>query len=120
MKTVGREMLPQLRATRAEPRPTAREATCRLRSLTVSLERFVVGPNTANINNCHGRCAFPLEKTVNHAVLLNAHIESGNVHERSPCCVPFAYESLEVVDLNEHGTLFFTHPDMVAKECGCR
>ncbi|XP_051930751.1 muellerian-inhibiting factor [Hippocampus zosterae] len=120
MKTVRREMLPQLRATRAEPRPTAREATCRLRSLTVSLERFVVGPNTANINNCHGQCAFPLEKTVNHAVLLNAHIESGNVHERSPCCVPFAYESLEVVDLNEHGTLFFTHPDMVAKECGCR
>uniref|UniRef100_A0A3Q2XWJ2 Uncharacterized LOC109511273 n=1 Tax=Hippocampus comes TaxID=109280 RepID=A0A3Q2XWJ2_HIPCM len=120
MKTVGREMLPQLRATRAEPRPTAREATCRLRSLTVSLERFVVGPNTANINNCHGRCAFPLEKTVNHAVLLNAHIESGNVHERSPCCVPFAYESLEVVDLNENGTFFFTHPDMVAKECGCR
>ncbi|XP_037104973.1 muellerian-inhibiting factor isoform X1 [Syngnathus acus] len=120
MKTVGHEMLPQLRATRAEPSPTARQATCRLTSLTVSLERFLVGPNTANINNCHGRCAFPLMNTVNHAVLLNSHIESGNINERSPCCVPVTYEALEVVDLNKHGTFFFTHPDMVAKQCGCR
>ncbi|XP_077391507.1 muellerian-inhibiting factor isoform X2 [Festucalex cinctus] len=120
MKTVGRETSPQLRATRAEPSPTARDATCRLKSLTVSLERFLVGPNTADIKNCHGRCAFPLMNTVNHAVLLNSHVESGNVHERSPCCVPLQYESLEVVDFNQHGTLLYKHPDMVAKKCGCR
>ncbi|XP_077439203.1 muellerian-inhibiting factor isoform X2 [Vanacampus margaritifer] len=120
LKTVGREMLPQLRATRANPSPTAREATCRLKSLTVSLERFLVLPNTANIKNCHGRCTIPLMNTVNHAVLLNSHIESGNVHERSLCCVPLEYQPLMVVDLNKHGTLLYTHPDMVAKKCGCR
>ncbi|XP_061540309.1 muellerian-inhibiting factor [Phycodurus eques] len=120
LKTVGREMLPQLRATRAEPSPVVGEAACRLKSLTVCLESFLVGPNTANINNCHGRCAFPLVNTKNHAVLLNSHIERGDVAERAPCCVPIAYEPLEVVDLNQDGTHLYTHPDIVAKQCGCR
>ncbi|XP_044055344.1 muellerian-inhibiting factor [Siniperca chuatsi] len=122
LQTVARayEVQRGLRATRAGPNNPVRGNVCGLRSLTVSLERRLVGPNTANINNCHGSCAFPLVNANNHAVLLNSHIESENVDERAPCCVPVAYEALEVVDLNQHGTYLSIKPDMVAKECGCR
>ncbi|XP_034530622.1 muellerian-inhibiting factor [Notolabrus celidotus] len=121
LQTVARayEVEKRLRATRAG-RNNSMGNVCRLKSLTVSLERTLVGPNTANINNCHGSCAFPLVNTNNHAVLLNFHIESGNVDERAPCCVPVAYEHLEVVDMNQHGTYLSIKPDVVAKECGCR
>uniref|UniRef100_A0A4W6FR83 Anti-Mullerian hormone n=1 Tax=Lates calcarifer TaxID=8187 RepID=A0A4W6FR83_LATCA len=80
----------------------------------------VVGPDTATINNCRGSCAFPLVNANNHAVLLNTHTESGTAEERAPCCVPVAYDPLEVVNLNEHGTYLSVKPDVVAKECGCR
>uniref|UniRef100_A0A665WH41 Anti-Mullerian hormone n=1 Tax=Echeneis naucrates TaxID=173247 RepID=A0A665WH41_ECHNA len=108
------------RATRADPSNPVRSSICGLRSLTVSLERRLMGPNTANINNCQGSCAFPLTNANNHSVLLHFYIESGNVNERAPCCVPVAYEPLEVVDLNEHGTYLTIKPDVVATECGCR
>ncbi|XP_026200553.1 muellerian-inhibiting factor-like isoform X1 [Anabas testudineus] len=122
LQTVARayEVQRGLRATRADPSNPARGDVCGLRSLVVSFEKHVVGPNSANINNCHGSCRFPLANSNNHAVLLNAHIGSENVDERPPCCVPVAYEALEVVDLNEHGTYLSIKPDMVAKECGCR
>lgn len=122
LQTVARayEVQRGLRATRADPNNPVRANVCGLRSLTVSLERRLVGPNTANINNCHGSCAFPLANANNHAVLLNFHIESENADERPPCCVPVVYEALEVVDLNEHGTYLSIKPDVVAKECGCR
>ncbi|KAM9848923.1 muellerian-inhibiting factor [Aulostomus maculatus] len=120
LNTVGREIKRQPRATRAEPTSPARGSICGLRSLTVSLESHLVSPNTANINNCHGSCVFPLVNTKNHAVLLHSHIQSGNVQERGPCCVPVAYESLEVVDLNQDGTFISIQPDVVAQECGCR
>ncbi|XP_038572094.1 muellerian-inhibiting factor [Micropterus salmoides] len=122
LKTVARtyEVQRGLRATRAGPNNPVRGNICGLRSLTVSLERRLMGPNSANINNCHGSCAFPLVNANNHAVLLNSHIESENVDERAPCCVPVAYEALEVVDWHEHGTSLSIKPDMVAKECGCR
>lgn len=108
------------RATRAGHNNSMGSNVCGLRSLTVSLERFLVGPNTANINNCRGSCGFPLVNAKNHAILLNFHIQSENVDERAPCCVPVAYEDLEVVDLNEHGTYLSIKPEVVAKECGCR
>ncbi|AWP11103.1 Mullerian inihibiting substance [Scophthalmus maximus] len=108
------------RTTRADPDNQARGNVCGLKSLTISLERHLVGPNTATINNCRGSCAFPLINANNHAVLLNSHIESENVDERAPCCVPVAYDALEVVDLNEHGTYLSIKPDIIAKECGCR
>lgn len=120
LKTAGREMQRNLRATRAEPSQLVRNAVCSLRSLTVSLQRHLTAPTTASINNCHGSCAFPLVNTNSHAVLLNSHIEDGHVGERAPCCVPVAYEALEVVTVNEHGTEISTKADMVAKECGCR
>lgn len=122
LQTVARayELQRGLRATRADPSNPARDDICGLRSLSVSLEKHVVGPNTANINNCKGSCRFPLANGNNHAVLLNSHIESENVDERAPCCVPVAYDALEVVDLNEHGTYVSIKPDVVAKECGCR
>ncbi|KAG7235678.1 hypothetical protein INR49_002308 [Caranx melampygus] len=122
LQTVAREyeLQTRLRATRADSSNPVRASVCSLTSLTVSLERRLMGPNTANINNCRGSCAFPLTNANNHAVLLHFHIESGNVDERAPCCVPLAYEPLEVVDLNEHGTTLSIKPDMVAKECGCR
>nr|BAV92756.1 anti-mullerian hormone [Halichoeres trimaculatus] len=122
LQTVSRayEVEKRLRATRAGNNNSMGGSVCGLRSLTVSLESTLVGPNTANINNCHGSCAFPLVNTNNHAVLLNFHIERGNVDERAPCCVPVAYEHLEVMDLNEHGTYLSIKPDVVAKECGCR
>lgn len=111
-----------LRATRADPNNPASSHGCRLRSLTVSLERNLVGPNTANINNCHGSCALPMVNGNNHAVLLSSHIASSadNTDERAPCCVPVAYDSLEVMDLDQHGTYLSFKPNMVAKECGCR
>lgn len=109
-----------LRTTRAETTTPGRASVCGLRSLTVSLEKYLVGPNTAVINNCRGSCAFPLVNTINHAVLLNSHIEGGNSDERAPCCVPVAYEALEVVDLNEDGAFLSVKPDVIAKECGCR
>nr|XP_061790610.1 growth/differentiation factor 15-like [Nerophis lumbriciformis] len=120
LKMVSREVLPKPRATRAQPDPSTQKDACRLKSLTVSLQSFLVGPNTANINNCHGLCTFPMVNTKDHAVLLNSHIENGNTQERAPCCVPVAYESLEVVDLDQHGTHLYKHPDMVATKCECR
>ncbi|CAJ1060322.1 muellerian-inhibiting factor [Xyrichtys novacula] len=122
LQTVARayEVEKRLRATRAGNSNSMGASVCALRSLTVSLERTLVGPNTANINNCHGSCAFPLVNANNHAILLNFHIENENTDERAPCCVPVAYEHLEVVDLNQHGTYLSIKPDVVAKECGCR
>lgn len=122
LQTVTHSYEPQreLRARRASPKNRVKDKVCRLRSLTVSLEKHVVGPNTANIKNCDGSCAFPLANANNHAVLLHYHIESENVEERAPCCVPVAYESLEVADLNEDGTFLSIKPDVVAKKCGCR
>uniref|UniRef100_A0A3B4GKI0 Anti-Mullerian hormone n=1 Tax=Pundamilia nyererei TaxID=303518 RepID=A0A3B4GKI0_9CICH len=110
----------KLRATRADPSSSVRGSVCGLRALTVSLTKLLVGPSSANINNCHGSCAFPLTNGNNHAILLNSHIESGNADERSPCCVPVAYEALEVVDWNADGTFISIKPDAVARECGCR
>ncbi|TNN75054.1 Muellerian-inhibiting factor [Liparis tanakae] len=108
------------RDTRAGSSPSARANMCGLRSLTVSLNQRLGLPNTVDINNCHGSCAFPMINGNNHAVLLNFHVEEAGAEERAPCCVPVAYDSLEVVDLNEHGTYLSIKPDMVAKECGCR
>lgn len=110
----------KLRATRADPSSSVRGSVCGLRALTVSLTKLLVGPSSANINNCHGSCAFPLTNGNNHAILLNSHIESGNAGERLPCCVPVAYEALEVVDWNADGTFISIKPDAVARECGCR
>ncbi|CAI5639245.1 unnamed protein product [Oreochromis niloticus] len=110
----------KLRATRADPSSSVRGGVCGLKALTVSLTKLLVGPSSANINNCHGSCAFPLTNGNNHAILLNSHIETGNADERSPCCVPVAYEALEVVDWNADGTFISIKPDAVARECGCR
>uniref|UniRef100_A0A8C2ZLL1 TGF-beta family profile domain-containing protein n=1 Tax=Cyclopterus lumpus TaxID=8103 RepID=A0A8C2ZLL1_CYCLU len=122
LQTVARayEVQRGQRATRANANNPVRANICGLRSLTVSLEKRLGLPNTVTINNCHGSCAFPVTNGNNHAVLLNLHIESENVDERAPCCVPVAYDALEVVDLNENGTFLSIKPDVVAKECGCR
>uniref|UniRef100_A0A3Q1F7C3 Anti-Mullerian hormone n=1 Tax=Acanthochromis polyacanthus TaxID=80966 RepID=A0A3Q1F7C3_9TELE len=118
--TFSYDMQRRLRAGRKGRNNPAGVSVCGLRSLTVSLERHLVGPHTANINNCYGSCAFPLTNANNHAVLLNSHIESSSVDERAPCCVPVAYEALEVMDWNEQGTYLSIKQDMIAKECGCR
>ncbi|XP_029286066.1 LOW QUALITY PROTEIN: muellerian-inhibiting factor [Cottoperca gobio] len=120
LQTMARayELQRGLRSTRDGTHNPVGGNICGLKSLTVSLEKHLVGPNTANINNCHGSCAFPLVNGNNHAVLLNSHIESANVDERAPCCVPVTYEALEVVELNDHGTYISIKPDMIAKECG--
>ncbi|XP_067453342.1 muellerian-inhibiting factor [Thunnus thynnus] len=122
LQTVGGayEIQRRLRATRADPDSPVRGSNCGLIDLTVSLEKHLVGPNTANINNCHGPCNFPLNNTNNHAILLQSHIESGNLQERRPCCVPVAYEPLWVVNVNQLGTYISLRPDIVAKECECR
>ncbi|XP_031719912.1 muellerian-inhibiting factor [Anarrhichthys ocellatus] len=122
LQTVARvyEVQRGLRATRAGPNNPVRANICGLRSLAVSLEKRLGLPETVNINNCHGSCAFPLTNGINHAVLLKFHIESENVDERAPCCVPVAYGALEVVEVNEQGTYLSMKQDVVAKECGCR
>ncbi|KAM6921609.1 muellerian-inhibiting factor [Xenentodon cancila] len=110
----------RLRAVRAGPRNPSRAIICGLKSLTVSFEKLFLGPTNANINNCHGSCAFPLTNGNNHAVLLNSHTEDGSADERAPCCVPVAYDPLEVVDWNDEGSFLSIKPDMIVKECGCR
>ncbi|XP_072294825.1 muellerian-inhibiting factor [Eucyclogobius newberryi] len=105
------------RSTRANP---VVNSGCGLRSLTVSLERYLMGPNTANINNCQGTCILPMNRATNHAVLLYSHIESGNTNERAPCCVPVAYDKMEVVGLGDVSTALIIKPDMVATDCECR
>lgn len=129
LQTVARtyEAKRGLRAARAGSDSRARGDQCGLRSLTVSLERHVIGPNSANINNCHGSCAFPLANPTNHAIMLNSHIEregavSQGVTERHPCCVPVAYEDMAMVLLDAHGTgtELKALKNVVATECGCR
>lgn len=116
-----------LRAIRANADTPARQKHCRLRSFTMSLESHVIGPSVADINNCHGACSFPMLNTTNHAVLLNSYIDSKRaaneaVDQRAPCCVPVAYEDLDMVLLDEAGTgtELRTLTDVVVKECGCR
>ena len=113
------------RTARAGPSSPGGANICGLRSLTVSLERHLLAPNTANIDNCQGTCSVPLVNPTNHAVLLNSHIESEraasrSADERPPCCVPVAYEALEVVDFNEDLTQVRPFENVVVKECGCR
>ncbi|XP_029906416.1 muellerian-inhibiting factor [Myripristis murdjan] len=97
---------------------------CGLHSLNVSLEKYFVGPNAATINNCQGICDLSpgnsLPNVNNHAILLHKQIEHGIELERPLCCVPVAYEDLEVVEWNSDGTYICIKPNMVAKECGCR
>lgn len=111
------EVQREQRATRANP---VRDDVCELRSLTVILDKSIIAPNTATINNCHGSCTFPMARTNNHAVLLNAHIESGATNERAPCCVPAAYEGLALMCVNIKGTALITISNTVAKQCECR
>uniref|UniRef100_A0A3Q3MP38 Anti-Mullerian hormone n=1 Tax=Mastacembelus armatus TaxID=205130 RepID=A0A3Q3MP38_9TELE len=122
LQTVARayELQGGLRATRADPSNPVRRNTCGLRSLHVSFERRFVSPEAHDIQNCHGSCAFPMFNPVNHAVLVNSHIENENVDERAPCCAPVAYEGLQVAEFREHGAYISVKPDMVAMECGCR
>lgn len=93
---------------------------CGLTSLTVSLERYFIAPPTAKINNCQGSCTFPMTRGNNHAGLLNAHIDSGNSNTRAPCCVPVAYDQMDVVKLGEKETYLEVEPNMVATDCECR
>ncbi|KAL3047641.1 hypothetical protein OYC64_021763 [Pagothenia borchgrevinki] len=122
LQTVARgyEMQRSLRSTRDSTDNPVGASVCGLRSLTVSLLKQFLGPNTANINNCQGSCAFPLVNPTHHAMLLNSYIENGNVEERTPCCVPTAYDPLDVMSLDPGGTSISLQPNMLAKECGCR
>lgn len=93
----------------------------------MSLERHVIGPSTAEINNCQGVCSFPMVNTINHATLLNSYIDSKRaaneaVDQRAPCCVPVAYADMDMVLLNAsgNGTELRTMTDVVVRECGCR
>lgn len=115
------------RATRADPDGPARPRHCGLRSFTMSLNRIAMSPSTADINNCHGACSFPMANTNHHAALLSSYISSRRaenqaVDQRAPCCVPVAYEDLDMVLLNLSGnsTELRTLTDVVATECGCR
>lgn len=107
------------RSTR-DPSSQATRSVCGLTSLSVSLQRYLIAPTVATINNCQGSCTFPMIRGSNHAVLLNSHIESGNTNTRAPCCVPVAYDPLEVVKVEEKETSLEIEPNMVATECECR
>uniref|UniRef100_A0A8C6SU93 Anti-Mullerian hormone n=1 Tax=Neogobius melanostomus TaxID=47308 RepID=A0A8C6SU93_9GOBI len=93
---------------------------CGLTSLSVSLQQYVIAPTMATINNCQGSCTFPMIQGTNHVVLLNSHIASGNTNTRAPCCVPVAYDPLEVVKVEEKETSLEIEPNMVATKCECR
>lgn len=108
------------RAARAGQEGPARFSQCHLESFTVSLEKYLLEPATANINNCEGACGFPLINGNNHAILLNSHLQSGQPLNRTLCCVPVAYDDLCVIELHSDSTTISYKADMVAKECGCR
>ncbi|XP_062413006.1 muellerian-inhibiting factor isoform X1 [Sardina pilchardus] len=93
---------------------------CRLQSLTISLEAFLLEPSVATINNCQGECGFPLPKGNNHAILINSMVQKGGWTGRTPCCVPIEYGDLLVIELDKDGTTVSAKTNMVAKECGCR
>ncbi|KAK9519086.1 hypothetical protein VZT92_021838 [Zoarces viviparus] len=122
LQTVARvyEVQRGLRATRAGPNNPESTDMCGLKSLVMSPQKSLSLPAFININNCHGSCAIRPTNPVNHVVLLISHIGSGNVVERAPCCVPVAYDALEVVELNERETRFVMKEEVVAKACGCR
>lgn len=126
LQTVGRgyEAKRGLRAARASSDGPGRGGQCGLRSLTVSLERLVISPASATINNCAGSCRLPLANTSSHVILLNLHLthEGQGAAERPPCCVPVAYEDVNMVHLDADGmgTELITHKDVVATECQCR
>ncbi|XP_029003275.1 muellerian-inhibiting factor [Betta splendens] len=111
------ELQRALRATRADP--SGPGGSCGLRNLSVSLSMHFASPTTANIKNCQGHCTPPSSLTNNHAHLLYVHIENGGVGERALCCVPVAYDELQVVEISD-GAYMHIKKDMVAKECGCR
>ncbi|XP_035379156.1 muellerian-inhibiting factor [Electrophorus electricus] len=108
------------RAARAGQDAPTGPSQCRLQSLTVNLERYFLEPRMANINNCEGACGFPLINENNHAMLLNAQVQSGQPLSRRLCCVPVDYEDLCVIELDSEGTLITYKTNMVAKRCGCR
>ncbi|KAJ7992988.1 hypothetical protein DPEC_G00267780 [Dallia pectoralis] len=105
------------RATRAGQEGPGHRHLCRLHSLTVSLEKYMLSPSEANIFDCHGVCSIPLTNGNNHAILLN---QQDLPPEHSLCCVPVDYEDLRVVQLNQAGTEIIIKPAMVATKCGCR
>lgn len=108
------------RAVRAGQEGPPRLSQCHLESFTVSLEKYLLEPATANINNCEGACGFPLINGNNHAILLNSHFQSGQPLNRTLCCVPVAYDDLCVIELYSDSTTISYKTNMVAKECGCR
>ncbi|TTK63264.1 Muellerian-inhibiting factor [Bagarius yarrelli] len=108
------------RAARAGQEESTRFSQCHLESFTVSLEKYLLEPATANINNCEGTCGFPLINGNNHAILLNSHLQSGQPLNRTLCCVPVAYDDLCVIELHSDSTTISYKTNMVAKECGCR
>ncbi|XP_076880676.1 muellerian-inhibiting factor [Brachyhypopomus gauderio] len=108
------------RAARAGQDALTGPGQCRLQGLTVNLEKYFLKPRTANINNCEGTCGFPLMSENNHAMLLNAQVQSGLPLTRMLCCVPVDYDDLCVIELDSEGTLITYKTNMVAKKCGCR
>ncbi|XP_072516184.1 muellerian-inhibiting factor [Salminus brasiliensis] len=108
------------RAARADQEGPTKPTQCRLQSLTVSLEKYLLEPPTANINNCEGTCGFPLTSSNNHAILLNSHVQSGQPLNRTLCCVPVDYDDLCVIELDSDGTTITYKTNMIAKACECR
>ncbi|KAG9266835.1 muellerian-inhibiting factor [Astyanax mexicanus] len=108
------------RAARADQDGTTKPTQCRLQSLTVSLEKYLLEPATANINNCEGTCGFPLTSGNNHAILLNSHVQSGQPLNRTLCCVPVEYDDLSVIELDSDGTTISYKTNTIAKSCECR
>ncbi|XP_028818176.1 uncharacterized protein LOC114769385 [Denticeps clupeoides] len=113
------EALPAQRTARGGQEEPAK-AKCHLHSLTVSLEKYLLEPSTATINNCQGVCSFPLPNSNNHAILLNSLEQSTVPPSRLPCCVPVQYADLLVIELHSDGPTISVKTNMVAKECGCR
>ncbi|XP_051551494.1 muellerian-inhibiting factor-like [Myxocyprinus asiaticus] len=108
------------RTARADEDVPTTPSQCRLQSLTVSLRKFSLVPSVANINNCVGACVFPMDDGINHVILLNNHIESGQPVARTPCCVPVDYIDLQVIELESVGTKIAPKQNVVATKCGCR
>ncbi|XP_056132855.1 muellerian-inhibiting factor [Lampris incognitus] len=108
------------RATRADQNGTAKHNLCQLHSLSVPMKNYLMAPTIANINNCWGICGTLVTIENSHAFILSK-LKTGPAAERSLCCVPIAYEDLQVVEVRSSSETYLKiQINMVAKECQCR
>ena len=105
---------------------TPKASNCSLVSMVANLTEvygtFVISPITIDVGDCQGSCkSNSLYKYSSHA-LLKERLKWINQDESdvSVCCVPTAFEHLELLIRDQSYLIIVEFSDMKAKSCGCR